>query len=318
MVSSTGFRHNVRLEIRGCPITIQRVLNSVTLEDIDDYRPFLTHQHYYSELHYVLEGEGAIYSGQEKFPLVPGQLLLIPPDIPHRLQVKKDLSKLLITFQHDSPPPLDPVARQVHAILRQSEVIGMAVEKNSELERTLNDMCRYFFYTERPPVSFSKDGLRAHATLLMLALLDVLPAHNVPDKVKKDLPFSRQNLWTEDHFSVPRNNPAGATSLSARLNMSTRQLTRNLKDTYGMNYRQKRNSALLDRAISLLADTDFSITRIARELGYSSVTAFGTFIRSQTGISPSRLRREVRSASSSEKGDGFESAAEEEYLDRRE
>jgi len=86
----------------------------------------------------------------------------------------------------------------------------------------------------------------------------------------------------------------GEALLAKRLNVSTRQLNRILKQSYGMNYREKLKEARLKLALEQLCHTDNSISQIAQQLGYSSAANFNTFIKNVTGKTPTQLRKESR------------------------
>lgn len=80
--------------------------------------------------------------------------------------------------------------------------------------------------------------------------------------------------------------------VAAELELGPRTLQRRL-ETEGLQFRDILNRARIDRARTLLAERDLSITRIAAELGYSAPTHFTRAFQRETGLSPSRFRGNI-------------------------
>ncbi|MCR5419854.1 MAG: helix-turn-helix transcriptional regulator [Lachnospiraceae bacterium] len=81
------------------------------------------------------------------------------------------------------------------------------------------------------------------------------------------------------------------TSLAGRLNLSTRQTQRLLKEHYGMSFQSKRTEAKMSAAALMLRSPDVSITCIADELGYSSVEHFSSAFKRYYNISAGEYRK---------------------------
>ena len=78
--------------------------------------------------------------------------------------------------------------------------------------------------------------------------------------------------------------------LSNRLNLSTRQTERILKEYYGKTFRQKKTEAKMSIAVILLRENK-SISYIADTLGFSSLEHFSNTFKKYYHISPSQYRR---------------------------
>jgi AraC-like DNA-binding protein len=81
------------------------------------------------------------------------------------------------------------------------------------------------------------------------------------------------------------------TTLAGRLNLSTRQTQRLLKEHYGMSFQSKKTEAKMSAAALMLRSPDVSITRIADELGYSSVEHFSSAFKRYYNISAGEYRK---------------------------
>ena len=76
---------------------------------------------------------------------------------------------------------------------------------------------------------------------------------------------------------------------------SPRALSRRFAGEMGMTWRESLRRIRLIRAIEALATTDHSVTQIALEVGYGSLSAFNAAFRDLTGQSPGTYRTSFRS-----------------------
>ncbi len=79
------------------------------------------------------------------------------------------------------------------------------------------------------------------------------------------------------------------------LHISARTLNRRLK-AEDASFRQLRTSALISRARQYLRDTDYTVERIAEELGYQDAANFRRAFRKSSGCSPIEFRKNVGAA----------------------
>lgn len=89
---------------------------------------------------------------------------------------------------------------------------------------------------------------------------------------------------------MEQNLPVEANDIAKALNMSTRTLSRHLK-TENTNFKAIHNDCRLELAKSLLNDTTKNISVITSEMGFSSEASFSRYIKQQTGLTPTQLRK---------------------------
>jgi AraC-like DNA-binding protein len=77
--------------------------------------------------------------------------------------------------------------------------------------------------------------------------------------------------------------------------MSPFHFIRRFEAMFGETPHQFRIQARLDRAKHLLALSDYSVTDICMEVGFSSRGSFSELLRRRVGTAPSAYRRQVRS-----------------------
>ena len=56
------------------------------------------HTHPHEQVSYVAEGEVMFFIGEESRRLVPGDMVAVPPDLPHRIQLLTPTVRLIDTF----------------------------------------------------------------------------------------------------------------------------------------------------------------------------------------------------------------------------
>lgn len=77
--------------------------------------------------------------------------------------------------------------------------------------------------------------------------------------------------------------------------MSPFQFIRQFHATFGETPHQFRIHARLDEAKRLLAVSDYSVTDVCMEVGFSSLGSFSDLFARRVGVAPSAYRRQLRS-----------------------
>jgi AraC-like DNA-binding protein len=76
--------------------------------------------------------------------------------------------------------------------------------------------------------------------------------------------------------------------------MSPYQFIRRFRAVFGETPHQFRIGARLDRAKQLLAVSDYSVTDVCMEVGFSSLGSFSDLFARRVGVAPSAFRRRIR------------------------
>jgi AraC-like DNA-binding protein len=92
--------------------------------------------------------------------------------------------------------------------------------------------------------------------------------------------------------------------LADRLGLSTRQVSRLFQEELGSSFRDYVTDLRLERTRSLLARTDRSVTDVALESGWRSLSHFTTVFRSRVGMSPRDYRRALEADDSCQSASG--------------
>lgn len=254
-------------------------------------RPFIFHSHNHLEFQYILSGEGRLVSETGKTPFRAGTLLVIPPGVSHRSEADTALVRMTMSMQIFAPAGRElSDTWDLYTALHTDAPIILDPPRDSALEQCLTTLCRLI--PDRKPDIYTLEQLRAHSILFLLALRPHLP--NSETKLSAaPLSCSAQTVAVDSFFHNNHYHSPPASELARMLHISPRQLNRILKNLYGMNYREKLNATRLKCAMDQLTNTDMPVAQISSLLGYGSTTAFGSFIKAQTGMTPSQIRGSV-------------------------
>ena len=89
--------------------------------------------------------------------------------------------------------------------------------------------------------------------------------------------------------------PVSIRDVAREAEMSPFQFIRHFHALFGQTPHQFRIQARLDRARELLALSDYSVTDVCMEVGFSSLGSFSDLFARRVGAAPSLYRRQVRS-----------------------
>lgn len=267
-------------------LAFQLVKASPDLPPVPNHN-YYQHRHPVLELHYVTRGWHCVASANTVHRVEAGQLLIIPAGTYHdTCRVSPDCSRVSIALEMGQVPGgRAELARQLRAGLTLPAPLVVELAAHGELAGVLARMRTL----TRENTALEREKLRALCALLVMELFDILSRSRTPRRQATPASVAPEFIIDEffgSHFHMSN----GAPVLAQRLHVSLRQLNRIMKACCGMNYRQKLAETRLEIARDLLARGDKSISQIAQLLGYSSVAAFGAFIKQATGKTPSQLR----------------------------
>ena len=288
------FRHDLSFSFGETPTMLIHNHNSIYDRHQPDprgARPFLPHSHSHVEFQYVIDGQGTLSTPDQSIPLRPGQLLLIPPRVEHRTTItspqlfRQTLSMLFLPSSTQVPPEVAPF----FSLCRGNAPVCLDVESDSPLVNCL--MSLNALADILPPDALTRELLRGYCILFLThlsrSISGVVPS--APHPV--DPPVTREREIMDAFFQLEFTLQSNASTLARYLHISTRQLSRILQDTYGMSFREKMTARRLTIAVDRLTNSDDSLAQIAELLGFGSATAFGIFIKKETGLTPSQIRR---------------------------
>ena len=98
-------------------------------------------------------------------------------------------------------------------------------------------------------------------------------------------------LLIDNYFEKHLTTESSIEQMAEELHLSPRQISRILKTSYGVNFREKLRRTRMDRAGWLLRTTDLSVSEISQQVGYDSETSFFKAFKTHYGTTPLVYRK---------------------------
>ena len=115
-------------------------------------------------------------------------------------------------------------------------------------------------------------------------------------RTSQDLRLLRRLLRAKDRMDSASHEEWPVPRLASVSGVSEAHFARSFKDAFGVPPHRYLLTRRIERAKTLLRDTDLSVTEIAFQTGWNSLGTFGRIFRDITGESPSELRARERAA----------------------
>lgn len=234
------------------------------------------------ELHIVLSGSCTVSVQENTLHLASGDVLVILPGIHHMSTTGSGgVSHLSVSFAETGEARFPAESTEYLLVRADEEILQSAQSLVLETCRSLP--CREELLT-----------LLLQEVFLRV-LRKLLPqASSLPVKKKKtgdifDTSRIRNDL-IDDFFEKHHSENVNASLLASTLGVSTRQLSRILRQNYGMGYSEKMNAARMDHAAWLLRTTDLSVSAISEIAGFSSEGNLFRHFRTRFGKTPKQYR----------------------------
>lgn len=286
-----AFDFSVR--IGNCPCSIIGAGFQHGLDDVDN--TFQQHNHACFEIHYVRRGSCSILAAGHLYEITAGYAILLPPGTYHHIaELTEDVEKLDISFtvgDDASASSFEPEPEGVRSAFSVSGCIIFFLQDSRYRALLASlDYLSDIFINKEEQMFLGREQFRAMSGVFLVELYSILSkTPSDAPRYKNDIAYSR--ICTLDSFFAHNyKDPDPCRLLAEMLNVSQRQVSRLVRQQYNMSFREKINETRLQNAIALLTNSDTGIADIAEQMGYGSPSNFSSFIRSQTGLSPSQIR----------------------------
>ena len=261
-----------------------RLLSISLSKDEKDWKSVL-HTHHFTELFYVVGGEGNLLFREESRPIKTGDLIIIPPYVEHTEQSLPGLPLEYYVIGIDRISFLPENAKTCKQIFynfqEQSQITVLLSQMLYEVQNN----------------GYGSD--RICQNLLEILILRIIrSAHLVPvsissAKMTKECAQIKEYLDTNyaEHITLD--------TLTKLTHMNKYYMAHSFSKYTGLSPIQYLNRRRLKVACTLLQNTDHSISDIASATGFSSQSYFTQNFRKNFGITPIKFRQR----NSDEQGD---------------
>jgi AraC-like DNA-binding protein len=259
------------------------------------------HFHPEYQLTLVMAGSGQRIVGDSIAPVVPGDLTLLGPNVPHAWDVDHVIAKHAGGGTKRQRNRVDAVVVQFRAEFLGTEFWG--VPETASVVRLLSTASRGLEFSAKARQRVAPDivnllRLKGLQRLLgLVAVLDrlardgrgvpICSADYVPDLDADDrdrlLPVVRA---IHEHLSKPLRRG----QLASLAGISERTFSRYFRQKMGKTLPQFVNELRVGRARRLLAESDLAVTQIAAECGFRNLSNFNSQFREIAGVTPMQYR----------------------------
>ncbi|MDL2301861.1 AraC family transcriptional regulator [Lachnospiraceae bacterium OttesenSCG-928-D06] len=236
------------------------------------------HSHSFSELFYVLEGEGFFCSEQERIPLKSDSLIIINPNIRHTEISSKENPLRYIVLGIDNLQ----FQFKKEEISTHYNVFDMYLHKNILLS-LLQPML-----TEVRQENESYEQICQHYLTILLLKITRITGDKLACFTPLDIPSECK--YIKEFIDSNYHSEISLSSLALLTHQNKFYLSHMFTEAYGI----APITYLLERRIlhskNLLRNSDYSITSIAQMTGFSSSNYFTQSFKKNTGLTPRQYR----------------------------
>ena len=236
------------------------------------------HVHNYTELFYIIGGQGQFSIDDELFPVSKDQLVIVNPNIAHTE----------VSYE----------AHPLEYIVVGIEGLELSVDGNNG-----GRFCIFSFPSDNHALTCMQQILHEMQTrepyhqALCQAYMEILVVQLMRDASFSAAPASAEPVNSRQCTTVRRyidshyKEPLTLDLLAEKANVNKYYLSHIYKEAYGVSPISYMISCRIQEGKRLLADTDLSLSQITGILGFSSASYFSQSFRKAEGISPVEYRR---------------------------
>ncbi len=242
---------------------------------------------------YLTEGKVSMQIGNETCNAKAGDILLIPKGVFYKPLESDGCQYYFFHFQASTLPETEKIPDSV------------ALAPHMNLENGFAYTCTGIYasgvkieiYTENVHFDIKKIFDRGAALRPDRAFSDKLLLDNLVRELlillsNRDVSHIRNKKFLEilDYINSNYASCVKLSSLSQRFSLSESYISRLFNEELSMKPSEYINRIRISAAISLLVDTDITISEIAEKCGYSGVYYFSRIFKKMTGASPMKIR----------------------------
>lgn len=246
-----------------------------------------SHYHPYYEIYYLLSGQCRVFINHSIYTLFPGDMVLIPPQILHKMLYETDqpAERITVSFTAEYSKNFRRSCDEAswnHIFSRPK--LTIPTSSQTSLLPLLEQLLR------------EARGLDAYSSIQTKALLfqllaligrcqDDSQAPQILDQAQTAIQEAARFIY--EHYE--ENLTLADAALVAHMN--TTYFSKKFKESTGFGFKEYLTNIRLQKAAQLLSATGISITEIAVICGFSDGNYFGDVFRKSFGVSPRNYRK---------------------------
>lgn len=254
-----------------------RLLSISLSKDEKDWTSVL-HTHPFTEIFFVLNGKGKFLFHREIRPIETGDLIIIPPYLEHTEQSIPGMPPLEYYIIG-----LDGIAFQANGSTATAQIFC-----NFEQRMLIADLFAQIYY-EVKAKQYGADMICQN--LLEILILRIVRSQHVVPVPINSVRTTKECVQIKEYLDTNYAEHITLETLTSLTHMNKYYMAHSFTKFTGMSPIQYLNRRRLETACQLLRDTDFSVSDISSQTGFSSQSYFTQTFRKVYGITPIKYRQ---------------------------
>ena len=254
-----------------------KLLSIAFSKDEGDWKSIM-HTHHFTELLFVVSGEGSFSFNQEQSPLRRGDLVIIPPYTEH-------------TERSSQNHPLEYYVLGIDGIsfLSQKDRECAQVFCNFEHDPSIHELFRQMLYEIRT-AQYGSQTICQH--LLEILILKIIRSQQLIPVSINSIRMTKECAQIKEYLDSNYAEHITLDTLTGLTHMNKYYMVHSFTKYAGLSPIQYLNQTRLKRAQHLLKNTNYSISDIASSTGFSSQSYFTQIFRKNFNMTPVKYRQE--------------------------
>ena len=270
-----GHRH-YSVKLQDYPKIDARLLSVSLAKDEKDWQSVF-HTHHFTEIFFVANGSGNFLFRNDIHPIKAGDLIIIPPYLEH-------------TDQSIPGMPLDYYVLAIDGIAFQTKENAPAAQIfcNFDNRMLIADLFAQMYYEIKNGRESSE---QIYQRLLEIRILRIMRTRNVVPVPLTTVRMTKECAQIKEYLDTNYAEHITLETLTSLTHMNKYYMAHSFTKFTGMSPIQYLNQRRLETACQLLRDTDYSISDISSQTGFSSQSYFTQIFRKFYGITPVKYRQ---------------------------
>ena len=254
-----------------------KLLSIAFSKDEGDWKSIM-HTHHFTELLFVVSGEGSFSFNQEQSPLRRGDLVIIPPYTEH-------------TERSSQNHPLEYYVLGIDGIsfLSQKDRECAQVFCNFEHDPSIHELFRQMLYEIRT-AQYGSQTICQH--LLEILIMKIIRSQQLIPVSINSIRMTKECAQIKEYLDSNYAEHITLDTLTGLTHMNKYYMVHSFTKYAGLSPIQYLNQTRLKRAQHLLKNTNYSISDIASSTGFSSQSYFTQIFRKNFNMTPVKYRQE--------------------------
>ncbi|MDF2938696.1 MAG: AraC family transcriptional regulator [Paenibacillaceae bacterium] len=248
------------------------------------------HYHTEFELYYLFSGERNYFIKDSVHQIQPGDVVLIDSNALHKTSQRGEPNHERIVLYY-TPSFLAGFSQMEQELLlasfsHSSPLLKLNLQEKLQVESLLLAMLNELV---EQPLGYSVRVRNIAIELLLLSARHI--QKKAPPPEEEPSPVQRKMTDVVRHINLHYGSSLQLEEIARQFYISKSHLSRIFKKVTGFGFAEYVNITRVKEAERLLRDTDASVTQVAEQCGFESLTHFGKVFKALSGLSPRDYRK---------------------------